>query len=219
MSGLGKCARQQVWGLQEAKDEEVEADTPGAPWQNLMGYAGQAIVAKIVVDMGYTITDQEKPVYLPGIPGHIDGKLSGLDLDSPVIWDNKVRNQFAYYHLAKDGIDKVTRVQQQCYMAAEKCLYSMLTFVPFDLSGTRSHLNRWKSEANPQIMRVMLPYSEEEHETIEKRTQMIQIAVDNRITVTREEDPEKGEFPCTWCPFMKRCLATGQTTDFMVTPI
>jgi hypothetical protein len=218
MSSIGDCARRQYYGLTIPQVREP----PENPWQNILGYAGQEIVTATLKAMGYTLFGAERTVNYGGITGHIDGLLTGLDLGTSVaVWDSKLRNSFALYRWIKDGVDKDPRTyyQLQSYVAATNAECAIITGHAFDLTDTRARFRQYKVEGrDPQSVRFVLEPNREVIESIPERVQMIRMAVDIGVVPDAEYEPIKNEFPCTFCPFIDRCLLEG-SSDFVVTPL
>lgn len=226
-SSIGKCGREQYYEMLpfEAVEGEHVPWSPSHPWQTTLGYAGQDLVVKALQVMGYDVTDQEKPSIWAGLNGRIDGKLQGHDLDSPKVWDCKLRNSFSIVDVVKYGLpkaDKAIYCQMQSGIASEGEDGAIVTFIPYDVSDTRSRLKMSKIiDYNPHITRVVLPRDEEAIDIIEERSDMLRIAVDLEMIPAREYDPEqtKGLSPCNLCRFKQQCLSDGPTRDYVITPL
>ena len=222
MSSIGKCARMQFY---ERVSNSAVMGMIQHPWQNILGYAGQEIVAMTLRGMGYELFDQETTVNFAGVPGHVDGKLRGLDIPKKkfLVWDNKNRNTFSYADLVKYGLPKADvemYCQQQGYIAATGAIGALITVVPYDIAAVRSTLKQRKmADPDPWVQRIILEPDQEAQDVVSGRAEMLDIAIEAGLLPNREYEPESGKFPCSHCSFLTRCLADGPTTDYQVTPI
>lgn len=217
MSGIGKCARQQ-WARLVGR----ASSSSGNSWQSIMGYAGQALIAATLKIMGYTISDQEKEVYLGKLVGHLDGVASGVDLAGAHVWDSKLRSAYGVGILLQDGIDDEMYLQQQAYCAAEGLDTSLVTLVPFDLGAARTDFKRRKLDADPLINRIFIKADSEARDCAMERASMLTFAAKKDIIPRREFNPENrahARFPCGFCEVKDWCKLVGQTDNFTVTPI
>ena len=227
LSGIGDCARRQYFKVVLADTfAAVEAEADGATyWAPWMGYAGQAIVAAVLTQMGYGIGAGEEQVVYGGIPGHIDGLMQGLDLGWKSVWDNKVRGPYMYRQLATIGLpqaDPQMYYQMQGYMGGTGSNLAIITIVPHDFSENRNQIERYIKEEprpDPLVTRLVVKRDMIAQKRLQERGAMLRIAIANRQLVAREFDPEKDRFPCPYCEFLKICTLRGQTDDFVVPPV
>ena len=223
-SGLASCARQQWYNITNAPQTNPSAASNN--WSQLMGGAGQVLIAKVLREMGYTLADEEKTVALGEcISGHIDGKLSGLDIgDEEVIWDSKLRNIYALYQWVTQPLvyaDESAYMQMQAYLAAEELDVAIITVAPFDLSAARveTFIKRKVSVVEPLIHRIIIPADQEVQEVAEQRGKMLFAAAKMHIMPAREFDPlsaKDAKFPCGYCEWQALCVEAGQTNDFVL---
>lgn len=199
----------------------LEPNIATTSWQALLGYAGQAIISASLKDMGYEVTDEEKTVYYKNFVGHIDGKLSGGDLDGrTAIWDSKIFSAFRYRQMLKglpEG-DGGIYLQQQVYIAAEKADLGIITVAPSDLSTNRSLMNQYKVEGDPRVNPIVIYPDPTAMEVVDMRASMLEFAVENRITPQKEFNPQTARFPCPFCPFKELCIMVGDT-EYVVEPL
>lgn len=217
MSAMGDCARRLYYKLTKQSITNHQEGS-GSEWAQLMGFAGQEIVALTLRTMGYTIFDEEKEVEFNGSIGHIDGKITGLDLEDTVaIWDCKVRGSFSLYAndygLITRGLpsaDVSMYLQQNMYMAAEGLDMCMITAVPHDLGASRLEAVKRKiTQPSFAINRIMLNRDIRAIELSLLRAKTIGTLVKSNLIPQPEYDPIKQKFPCGFCDHRELCIKDG----------
>lgn len=228
-SGLGDCARQQWYKLTNAPITNL--DRTGSQWSAFMGHLGQALAVRILEKMGYTILDQEKEVRVGTIVGHIDGIITGLDLeDRRMVYDAKVRNVYRLIDVLTKGVEVAelsTFLQMQAYMLAEGLDSTMLTYMPHDLSATRrigwyQRKLAEKGWPEPVVNRVFVDADDFAQKLATDRSDLLTVAAQNDIMPAREfdpNDPDDAKFPCGYCPFMALCMRHGQSDGLTIPEI
>jgi hypothetical protein len=228
MSGLGSCALQQWLTITGAP--ETDPRDPMGYWTTMMGRHGQAISAKVLETMGYEVFDQEKEVNLADdlIVGHIDGKLTGLDLGNRVaIWDAKVKGVWSMYGtkksygLAVTGLpaaDQGIFLQLQAYIEAENADLGIVTAHPADISAARIQASIKKVPIAP-VYRIVLERDPEAAQLAITRGKLIAVAVKTQSQPAREFDPYEGEFPCSYCSWMSWCKVYGRNAQMVLPEI
>ena len=213
-SSLGSCARQQYYKLTKTPvTESVDVKTGKfSPWSALMGHAGQSLAELVLQRMGYTITVRGLPDDLP-YSGHIDGILSGLDLEKPALWDSKIRSEYGVRQLATKSVkqtDLEMYMQMQAYMKALHLTYAVLTVIPHSLSSMRQEMSRYKLDIpSVQVTRVIIEADSEAQDILTQRAIDLAAAQAMGVMVHREFNPvgkEHAVFPCGWCEWRTQCM-------------
>ena len=218
-SSIGNCTRQQWYRITRS----IRTGSSGEnTWANLMGHAGQVVVAAALRAMGYVVDNEEQTGEWEGIRGHIDGTLSGNEFGNElVVWDSKIRNAFGYRMLLKGlpAADPSIWLQLQVYSAALKAKQAIVTVVPFDLSTNRSLMNQYKVDGDPSLQWIVIDANKKDQELAAERAAMITYAASNDLLPSREYDPERGKFPCTYCEWKDLCLLEGDDKSYVVTAL
>lgn len=221
-SGIGNCVRQQLYKFtNKPKTNQLNKATN---WSSFLGSHGQAIAAKVLEKMGYTVFDQEAVVDFNGIQGRVDGKLTGLDLDDLiVIWDSKLRNIFGLYGtkghpgLANSELKESSPdiyLQMQAYIAATGAAGAILTVQPYDLSAAKLEATKKKVPVSP-VYRVVVEPDEAAQKLALTRAQLVLAAAFTGQAINREADPYIKQFPCSYCEYMTLCLTEGGAFKLM----
>lgn len=226
LSGVGSCALQQ-WAY-IAGIPRTDPRDPAGVMTTTMGHLGQQLVAHVMRTMGYNLFDEEKLVDLNGIPGHVDGKVTGLDLgDSVAIWDSKFKGIYAMfgtknsYGMAVDGLPYAAPeiyLQQQGYIKAEDADFGILTAHPFDLGANRVQAAIKKAAHSP-VYRIVLERDDEAGELALTRGKLLNAAVKGKAQPAREFDPMKDNFPCGYCEVKAWCVVKGDQYSMVLPPI
>ena len=261
ISSLGSCGRQTFYECIGAP--ETDPSDPTSNWAQMLGTAGQAVATAVLEKMGYTVTDVEKTVglfpqnhgvlddrgelhhwqndvgdWVPDpdylIPGHIDGKITGLDLGDEVrVLDVKLRNTFGMYGTnnspgmapMKAGLPAASPdvyLQLQTYAKAEEADGCMVLLAPFDTSANKIAAYTKKAHDNgtqvPPAYRLLFDSDEKAQALGIARGRMIAAAVKlaksgERVRVQREFNPVNTNFPCNWCSRKGLCLVEGPEYD------
>lgn len=223
MSGLGSCGRQQVYSATQTPKTNPKNRIDN--WNALLGGLGQQLTAAVLRQMGYTLTSEEQEVSLEDglITGHLDGELTGLDLeDEVVVWDSKYKNIWGLFGtkqsfgLVTDGLPFASTdiyLQMQTYMLARNRKRAIITASPFDMSTTKQEAAKKKMLPQPAY-RLVIDADEEAQRLAVQRGQLVAAAVKLGIPVTPEYDANRNAFPCTYCEWRARCLIDGPTAPF-----
>ncbi len=226
LSGVGSCALQQ-WAYATGIPKTDPRDAAGV-LTTTMGHLGQQLIAHTMRVMGYDLYDEEKLVDLDGIPGHVDGKISGLDLgDQTAIWDSKFKGIYAMfgtknsYGMAIDGLPWASPeiyLQQQGYIAAEDADFGMLTVHPFDLGANRVQA-AIKKQLHSPVYRVILERDDAAGELAKMRGKVLNAAIKGGIQPAREFEPLTDNFPCGYCEVKAWCIARGDRYEMVLPEI
>lgn len=227
-SGLGHCGRQQAYSLlQEPKTNPRSALDN---WNALLGGYNQSMVAVILRNMGYTITEEESEVTLANglITGHLDGELSGLDLgEETVIWDAKFKNVWGLFGTKKNagivtsGLPLASvdiYLQMQAYMKARGRKMAIITASPFDMSTTKREAAIKGIEPHPAY-RIIVEEDTEAQDLAILRGQLVAAAGKLGVSVVPEYNPHRNEFPCNFCEWRAKCILEGNGGAFQLPPI
>lgn len=228
MSGAGDCGRKQVYAANGTIPTNPR--NPMDHWNALSGSILQNYTALLMRKMGYTITNEEADVALEDglITGHLDGEISGLDLgDEIAIWDSKYKNAWGLYG-TKASFGIVTEglpysspqiyLQMQLYMLARQRQRAIVTISPFDMSTTKQQAAIKKVDLSP-LNRVVVEADEDAQRLGVQRSQLVAAAVTLGVNVTPEFDPNREQFPCTYCDFRAQCIIDGPAAPFSLPPI
>ena len=219
-SSVGGCGRQQGY----ATTGVPKTDPGGPPWAAMMGYAGEAIVRRVLTRMGYEMTSVELPKDLV-FSGHVDDVIRGLDLDIPHVWDNKVRGTYGMRMLIQQGLptaDPQMYLQMQLYMLALGLSKTMLTIVPHDLSMMRREVKSYKLDVDsPLIYRIIVDADTAAQDVA--LTRATEVAAANALSVVIRREYDRKGFPCTWngggCEWFTRCVVDDDGDQLQLTPI
>lgn len=233
-SGIASCARKQLLSIVDDPALAVVTNPAegGALWAPWMGFAGEALVGGVLRRMGYTVEhpDVQGSEWMTG---HPDGTVTGLDFgDTVVLWDNKVRGDYAYRMLLEVwrgqkrliDVDPDMYYQMQCYMHWLKLPGCMVTVTPHD----RSLAKRNKGIIEPTIYRIFIEYDAEAYRVAEERAVALLYAKETGMMVNREFDPGNPShlrFPCGYCPVLSLCpmidieVAAGEREMHEVPPL
>lgn len=217
-SSIGSCARQQLYLLR--CEPQTDAPDPTSSWPAWLGNAGQVIVAGVLREMGYTV-EEGIDINIGGVlSGHLDGELSGLDLDETYVWDCKLRNVYGFLEMLSNGPDLVTYLQMQAYMHARGRNRALITVLPFDLSIWRTELRRRKLD-DIVVHRIVVEANTEAQELIFKRAEALVTANTLGTLVHREFSPVSmpdARFPCGYCPWRTRCVIDDLDEEALAVP-
>ena len=228
ISGLGSCALQQWLVLTGAP--ETDPRDPMSYWTTMMGRHGQAIASAVLRTMGYDVFDEEKEVHLADdlIVGHIDGKLTGLDLGTSIaIWDAKIKGVWSMYGTKKSyglavvglpAADPGIFLQLQGYIEAEDADLAIVTAHPADISAARIQAAIKKVPIGP-VYRLIIKRDPQAGQLAITRGKLLAAAVKMHAQPAREFDPYDGEFPCTYCAFMSWCKVYGRAAQMVLPEI
>lgn len=207
-SSLGDCARKQLFDLREGVEGAEVLPNPGL-WSSWMGHAGESVSRAVLMRMGYTIEQPDVPEDLP-FTGHVDGVISGLDLDTPAVWDNKVRAAYGFKLLVTTGPDDPMYYQMQAYMHALRLERTLITLLPHDQSAVRREFKFAKMDEPEMVQRLWIEADPIAQSTLLQRAEAVSAAHALGLMVNREFNPTDRKFPCWWghggCPHIQDCI-------------
>ena len=217
-SSLGGCGRKQLYAMKgTAKTEILDP-----PWAPMMGYAGETIARQVLIRMGYSVQTMMLPDNLP-FSGHIDDQLSGLDLEVPTLWDNKVRGAYGMRMLVTKGLpqaDTEMYLQMQAYMLALGLKQCMLTIEPHDLSMMKRELKSYKFDMeSPLVHRIVIQADKAAQDVAMARATELAGAAALDLMVRREHNNQKTTFPCGWCDWRTQCILDDEGDQVVLTPM
>lgn len=207
-SSIGSCAAKQLYRLRG--DPQTDRVPAQYNWSSWMGTAGQEVTTAILREMGYEVQTDVDVLESDVMSGHVDGIISGLDLDEPMVWDSKLRNLYGFRTLVRDGIstDPEMYYQMQAYMHFLGLTRALVTVHPHDYSSQRLDARKFKMEiADTIVHRIFVAYDKDAAELAVARAETLQSARALNLMVAREFNPADGKWPCTFCGWMSRCLA------------
>jgi hypothetical protein len=196
----------------------------------MLGNLGQGLAAAVLKHMGYTVLAEEEECSIADglISGHLDGELTGLDLeDEVVVWDSKLRNIWGLFGTKKSfglvthGLPYASQeiyLQLQSYMLARQRERAIITAHPFDMSVTKQQAAIKKMEALPAY-RLVMEADEEAQQLAIQRGQLVAVAANLGLSVTAEYSPAVDSYPCDYCEWKARCMVQGPAGEITLPPI
>ena len=223
-SGIGNCARQQYYSLIGAPETNLMDEAMN--WPQLMGTAGQSLVSATLRQMGYTVYDEEQEVVVDDIlVGHIDGMISGLDLeDKKAVFDVKLKNIWGLWG-TKNSLGIISNdlkesnyeiyMQLQTYVHGKDADLGIIFACPFDMSVNRLEANKRKALVAP-VYRIFSERSQDAAKLAVDRAMMLVAAARAGILPQTEFDPVTTNFPCNYCAYKALCISEGPTTGYVL---
>ena len=206
-SSLGDCARKQLYDMRQ--DAPTDSGAAAGLWPSWQGFAAEALARAILTRMGYSMSRPDLPP-LTWASGHVDGRMEGLDLDGPVVWDNKARAAYAFKNLVIMGVrefDPVMHMQMQVYMKAMDVERAMITVTPQEMASIRREIRGDFSLATLIVQRLWVEADARTQQLAQERAEALIAANNLDMMVDREFNPSLGKFPCTYCAHITRCMA------------
>lgn len=254
-SSIGNCGRQQLYRIRGVYPTDPR---PGwSIWAPQMGHMAQVLATLAAQQMGYTLERtldielvrnedgsrsllavKENPdakVEWHGVIGSVDGVISDRELETPCVWDVKMRTAISYAQMVQAVTsgpeaflhdDPASALQMQGYMAALGLEATIIWTAPWDSSvirllkgmAERGQIKGWLGALFPSALEVtwtplVLPAVEEQQTLLAKRAEALTLAKEAGLTVVREYNPVAHKFPCEYCAYQTLCTAEGDSGD------
>ena len=226
-SGLANCAREQGYYLHGYQPDSAGGNATDAALTQEQGRQWEDTGVAVLAAIGWSVLDRQVALandYF--VSGHPDGRLWRASVPSGLIVGVEFKHlgRWGFEDILKRGFEdsKPDYVLQAALYGHALGWDEVLWLVSSqDASSVRSDMRinqtaknpavRWATGQNPKLFihqmnlhplyTTLIPIAR-------KRAEWLSANKD--ALIEREYEPTAGKFPCTYCPYLNRCLADGK---------